>query len=357
MGISNLEIENLMRNVNKIKQFSGVVLIKENNEIVFEKAYGYLNRSDKIENTVNTRFGIASGCKIFTAVAICQLVEKGLISFDTLLKDCLNIKFPLFDKSISIHHLLTHSSGMPDYFDEDTMNDYSLLWNDTPMYLVKEPKNFLPKFQNEKMKFHPGDKFNYSNAGFILLGLIIEQQSGMNFTEYIEKNIFEPCGMKESGYFSLDKLPRNTAYGYIENEIDGTWRTNIYSIPIIGGPDGGAFVTAHDMINFWKGLFDNRLLKSDFAQKLLTPYISAGNDVYYGYGIWINKIEDEIFKYHLMGGDPGVSFRSAIYPKIGIEVVVIDNKEYGSYAITKEIEKITWFISVYKEVRVYCFYN
>jgi hypothetical protein len=68
-------------------------------------------------------------------------------------------------------------------------------------------------------------------------------------------------------------------------------------------------------------------------------------------------IEDEIFKYHLMGGDLGVSFRSAIYPKIGIEVVVIDNKEYGSYAITKEIEKITWFISVYKEVRVYCFYN
>lgn len=173
-----------------------------------------------------------------------------------------------------------------------------------------------------------------------MLGLIIEQWSGMKFTEYIEKNVFQPCGMKASGYFSLDKLPRNTALGYIENEIDGTWKTNIYSIPIIGGPDGGAFVTVHDMIGFWKGLFSYKLLKRDFTQKLLTPYISVGNDVHYGYGIWINKIEDEIFKYHLMGGDPGVCFRSSIYPQTGLEVVIIGNQEYGSNAITREIEKL-----------------
>lgn len=339
MIIDRLKIEGLMDNINKIKQFSGVVLIKEKDEVLFEKAYGYSNINDEIKNLVNTRFGIASGCKIFTAIAICQLVQRGLIEFDTLLVDCLKIKFPYFDKGISIHHLLTHSSGIPDYFDEETMEDYSSLWDDIPMYLVKGPKDFLPKFQNEKMKFHPGDKFSYSNAGFIVLGLIVEEQSGMSFTEYIEKNIFEPCGMRGSGYFSLDKLPRNTAYGYIEDKLDGEWKTNIYSIPIIGGPDGGAFVTAQDMISFWKGLFENRLLQEEFTQILLKPYISTGDDGYYGYGIWIKKSEDQIFKYHLMGDDPGVCFRSAIYPEIGLEIVILGNKEYGS-VINREFEKL-----------------
>lgn len=144
--------------------------------------------------------------------------------------------------------------------------------------------------------------------------------------------------MYNSGYFSLDALPKNTAYGYIENELDGSWKANIYSIPIVGGPDGGAFVTAPDMIKFWKGFFEFRLLSNDYIQKLTTDYIYAEDDDYYGYGIWINKKNNEVFKYHLMGGDPGVSFRSSVYPQYDIQSVVIGNKEYGGYVITKEIE-------------------
>lgn len=218
------------------------------------------------------------------------------------------------------------------------MEDYSELWHNTPMYRMTSPKEFMPLFNGQKMKFTPGDRFHYNNAGFIVLGLVVEQLSGMSFAEYIEKNIFLPCGMNHSGYFSLDRLPKGVAYGYIENE-DGTWKTNIYSIPITGGPDGGAFITAPDMLKFWKSLFEYRLLSKELTELRLTDHIAAENDEYYGYGIWINKRDNAVFKYHVMGSDPGVSFRSSYYPKLDLQVVVIANKGYVSFAINKEIEK------------------
>lgn len=339
MSINNSEIERVIENVNQTRPFSGVVLVKEKGDIIFEGAYGLANKSEQIANTMDTRFGIASGCKIFTAVAICQLVERGLLSFDTLIKDCLDTSFGEFDEKVTVHHLLTHSSGIPDYFDEETMDDYGALWNEKPMYSINGPKDFIPMFASQKMKFTPGDKFQYNNAGFIVLGLIVERVTGMRFIEYVEKNVFLACGMNDSGYFSLDRLPKNVAYGYVDNE-DGSWKTNIYSIPIVGGPDGGAFVTASDMIKFWESFFAGKLVSKDLVDKIITDHILEENDCYYGYGIWIDKIDNEVFKYHVMGADPGVSFKSAVYPKQDVEIVIIANEEYGSYAITKGIEKL-----------------
>lgn len=136
---------------------------------------------------------------------------------------------------------MTHSSGIPDYFDESIMDNFEDLWKQTPMYLLKSLKDFLPLFQNRDMMYAPGSKFHYNNAGFIILGLIIEEQTGLTFTEYIEKNIFNPIGMNHSGYFSLDRLPRQTGSRIYKDEITQTWRTNAYSIPIKGGSDGGGF--------------------------------------------------------------------------------------------------------------------
>ena len=118
------------------------------------------------------------------------------------------------------------------------------------------------------MMFAPGTKFHYNNAGFIILGLIIEEQTGIKFTEYIEKNIFNPIGMNDSGYFSLDRLPRHTALGYIKDETNQNWRTNAYSIPIKGGADGGAYVTAPDMLKFWVALFNNEILGKEYTKLL-----------------------------------------------------------------------------------------
>ena len=347
MAIDTTRIRQVIAEQTEKALFSGVVLIQEKGEIVFSGGYALANKASAIPNTVDTRFGIASGCKIFTAVSVCQLIEKGLISFDTLLKDCLDVSFPKFDPQITVHHLLTHSSGIPDYFDEEFMEDeeFEELWRARPMYTIRTPRDFLPMFQHQRMKFAPGKRFSYSNAGFILLGLIVEQQAGIGFTEYVERNIFAPCGMTDSGYFAMDRLPERTANGYIYDESDDSWRTNIYAVPIIGGPDGGAFTTAPDIVKFWTSLFDYQLLGKALTERFLTPQIMVNGsesvkDKRYGYGVWITMKEDAVWEYYITGGDPGVKFFSAVYPQQNALITVIRNTDRSFRSLCDEIESI-----------------
>lgn len=325
--------------INSIDSFSGTVLIKEKGETIYEEAFGYADINNKRENAINTRYGIASGAKIFTAISICQLVDKGLIAFDSKLADCLDIEFPNFNKNATIEQLLMHSSGLPDYFDEDVMTDFSDVWIDNPMYLLRQPSDFIPMLKKGKMMFTPGEKFHYNNGAFVVLGLVIEQLSNMGFADYVIKNILEPLSMNSSGYFALDLLPGNTALGYIDNG-DGTFKTNIYSIPVVGGPDGGIFVTADDMSKLWNGLLQNKLLSKTVTNKLLTPHIYVDKCAYYGYGVWIIKKENDVFTYFLTGSDPGVNFKSEIYPKQDVEIIVLSNKEFGANAICSFVESV-----------------
>ncbi|MGM0837202.1 MAG: serine hydrolase domain-containing protein [Bacillota bacterium] len=318
--------------------FSGVAYMLDQNDTVYSSAHGYANRSDRLPNKVETRFGIASGCKLFTAIAIGRLVQEGKLTFETKISEVLACDFPNFDKGLTVHHLLTHTSGIPDYFDEEIMEDYEDLWKCRPMYHIKQLEDFLPMFQHGKMMFLPGERFHYNNAGFILLGMVIERVTGERFTHYIEKNVFLPCEMKGSGYFSFDQLPADTATGYIDNE-DGTWRSNIYSLPVKGGADGGAYVTAPDMAKLWTALMERKLLNEEMTSLLLTPYVEVGTDRYYGYGIWIDKRNDSIYKYHVMGYDPGVSFASGYYPASGNIVVIPSNKAAGPHKLMAVIEK------------------
>ena len=323
----------------KESQFSGSIVLKNKESSLVESSFGYANRSDLLLNTIDTRFGIASGCKIFTAVAISQLVEAGKLAYDQKLKDCTSITLPHFDNSITIHHLLTHTSGVPDYFDEEVMDDFEELWIEKPMYHMRKLEDFLPLFQNGKMKFTPGEQFHYNNAGYILLGLIVEETTGLSFQRYVEKNIFEKAGMKDSGYFPMDALPNNTAIGYIDYE-DGSWKTNIYSLPVIGGSDGGAFTTAQDMLHFWDALLDNKLLEEQTTAALLQPYVKEQDDDYYGYGVWIKKDGNNISKYHVMGYDPGVSFHSAYYPAQQLKLAICSNKSEGAFTMMKVLEQM-----------------
>ncbi|MGF7045567.1 CubicO group peptidase (beta-lactamase class C family) [Paenibacillus sp. DS2015] len=326
--------------VAKKNDFSGVVLMKEKSGATTEAAFGYSNRADHVLNDMNTRFGIASGCKLFTAIGICQLVDKGVLSFQAKLSECLDVDFPNFNSDITIHHLLTHSSGIPDYFDEEIMDDFEDLWKVKPMYSLRHLKDFLPMFADQAMMFEPGERFHYNNAGFIVLGLIIEQITGQSFSEYTENHIFKPLEMEHSGYFSLDHLPSNTAIGYLDGE-DGSWRTNAYSIPVKGGADGGAYVTAPDMMKLWEGLFAYQLISPELTKVLLTPHIQEDDSEYYGYGVWITKEGDDIYKYHVMGYDPGINFNSSVYPATGRSLVITSNIGGGAYDITQEIEKLS----------------
>ncbi len=297
--------------------FSGVLYVQEADEVLVAQGFGFANRAEAIPNTLQTRFGIASGAKTFTSLAICLLVERGLLTFETRLAACLDFPFPTFDPGITIHHLLSHSAGNPDYFDEEVMDDFEALWLERPMYTLRSPRDFLPMFAHMPMKFKPGEKWSYNNAGFILLGLVIEQVSGMPFARFIEEQIFQPCGMSSSGYFALDALPTGSAYGYIPLK-DGGWKTNLYSIPVVGMPDGGAFTTAPDLAKFWQALRAGRLVSPATLERLWTPHYQTNaksGESFYGYGFWLSRKNDTPLTMYMLGEDPGVTFFSGYYPR------------------------------------------
>ena len=342
MNILSQQLEECITRERTTEPFTGVVSLRHSDAIIFERAYGAAIRSEAIPNQIDTRFQIASGCKIFTSVAICQLIERGVLAPNTLLTDCVDVPFPQFDRQITIHQLLTHTSGIPDYFDETVMTDYEALWQHQPMYTMRRPADFLPLFQNQPMQSPAGATFAYNNAGSVLLGLIIEQCSATRFTDYVTEHIFRACGMHDSGYFAADQLPARTARSYIEN-ADGTWRSNIYAVPIIGGADGGAYTTAADMARFWQALLEHTLLSSASTTRLLTPQVGTQGEApysHYGYGVWMETSATGMRKCFVEGSDPGVAFRSGMYPDQNVTLTLLGNTGRTLWSVYTDLEAI-----------------
>ncbi|GAF12624.1 LOW QUALITY PROTEIN: beta-lactamase class C [Bacillus sp. JCM 19046] len=319
------------------QSFSGTILVKRNNHSIIE-SFGYANKAEQIKNTHATRYGIASGSKLFTSIAIFQLIERGFVTLETKISDCLTFNFPHFDDEISIKHLLTHTSGIPDYFDESVMDDFEELWINTPMYRIRKLVDFLPLFQYKTMKETPGSLFRYNNSGYILLGLIIEQVSGQPFSDYVTEHILTPVGMKDSGYFELDALPGQTALGYIEKE-DGSYRTNLYSVPVKGGADGGIFVTVADMEKLWRQLYHGDLLSKKCAMSLLSPQVQIEEDLYYSYCGYMEVRDEKPSLFIFMGYDPGVNYRMTHFVKSDTTVIVCSNHSDGAFNLLKTVEK------------------
>ena len=307
--------------------------------MILSLAFGSANLPEQIPNTPQTRFGMASGSKTFTAVSICQLVERGLVSFDTRLQDCLPVPLPGFNPGITLHHLLTHSSGVPDYFDEEESDDYEAVWKKHPAYNFREPVDFLPLFKDLPMKFKPGERFSYSNSGFILLGIVIEHLTGKPFAQVIEEEVFRPSGMTRSGYFPLDQLPEGTALGYIP-QGEGGWRSNIFAIPAVGGADGGAYITGDDLVKFWDGLLGGGLIREGALQKMLTPQLRTNpksSRIYYGYGVWIGMNKDKPSVYYMLGEDPGVAFYSGYFPISKVLFTLLGNTSEAAFRMLEEL--------------------
>jgi CubicO group peptidase (beta-lactamase class C family) len=322
--------------------FSGVVSVRERGEVVVEAAYGLAHRAERIPNTPATRFGIASGTKTLTAIAVAQLVEQGRLAFDALLADCVAAPLPGLDPGVTLHHLLTHSGGIPDYFDEAVMDDYEVLWRERPMYRFRTPSDFLPLFAHLPMKAAPGTTWAYNNAGYVLLGLAVERAAGMPFNDYVEEHVLRACGMTSSGFFPLDRLPGGTARGYLPTE-DGGWRTNAYAVPIVGGADGGAFTTAHDLAALWDALLGRRLVGEATLARMLTPHWRTDperDDGHYGYGLWIRQLDGRPRSFAMVGEDPGVAFSSTYFAGSGVLCSLLGNTVDASWAMLGAISAI-----------------
>lgn len=321
--------------------FSGVISIRQHGCVLYERAAGYADRSNQVENTLDTRFGIASGTKFLTALAIGKLIAAQKLSFSTKLKDCLALNFPRYSPEITIRHLLTHTSGIPDYYDEEKVTDFDHFTLSCPWYELKGPRDYLAVFPDEAMKFPPGTRFSYSNAGYILLGVVIEELTGLKYQAYVEQVIFKAIGMNRSGYFALNQLPEMTALGYIEDA--GGWRTNIYNLPIVGASDGGAFTTVHDLATLWKAFWGCEILPKELVEIYAQPYVKAemeGEHTYYGHGLWLSEAAGQKWEVYLTGCDAGVSVRSGVILDEDLQITVISNTTHGAWPILREIDKV-----------------
>jgi CubicO group peptidase (beta-lactamase class C family) len=307
--------------------------------VLYERAAGYADRSNKIANTLETRFGIASGTKFFTALAIGKLIEAKKLSFSTKLQDCVALNFPHYSPEITIRHLLTHTSGIPDYYDEETVTDFDSFTIGIPWYALNGPRDYLAAFPDQAMKFAPGERFSYSNGGYILLGVVIEELTGMKYQDFVEQAIFKPIGMDRSGYFAMNKLPEKTALGYIE-EANG-WRTNIYNLPIVGASDGGAFTTVQDVATLWKAFWGYEILPKALVEVYAQPYVKAATErdqTHYGHGLWIREDESRSRDVYITGCDAGVSFKSIVNRAGELEITVISNTTDGAWPVLRAID-------------------
>ncbi len=305
---------------------------------MYEKAFGYADHSNRLENNVATRFGIASGTKFLTALAIGQLIDAGKLSFETRLADCIAYQNPSYSAEITIGQLLNHTSGIGDYYDEEKITDFENFALNIPTYALKRLEDYLPAFPDEPMKFAPGTRFSYCNGGYILLGLVIEAISGEQYQEYVKQHILEPVGMNGSGFFWLNNLPANTATGYL-NDAAGQ-RSNIYNLPIVGGSDGGMFTTARGIALLWTAFFDEQILSAALTQTYARVSVKAeseGEHTYYGCGLWIAKDQNQNREVYMLGGDAGVSFRSSVNRAQKLQYTMISNTTGGVWGIRKQI--------------------
>lgn len=320
--------------------FRGNVYIVQDGRVLFKSVTGFADLSNEIPNTLDTRFASASAGKVFVAAGILQLIEQGKLKFDDTLGELLDIEFHHIDRDVTVRQLLVHTSGVPDYFDETIMSEYEDLWIDYPNYKIRHNHDLLPLFINKPMMYPKGEKFQYNNSGYVLLAMIIEKVTGVYFDQYLQTNIFQPCNMKSTGYYELDKLPSRCANNYIYCPDTRDFRTNIFSVDVKGTGAGGAFITVTDIVRFWTELLKGNLISKELVSKMLSKQSGDGMDAeegYYGYGVWIIDnpgVED--FAY-FQGSDPGVSFISEYNPNNKMISVLVSN--YGDN-VWKEMRRI-----------------
>lgn len=320
--------------------FRGNRYIVQNGKVLVEKAAGFADLPNEIPNTTDTRFASASAGKVFVATGILQLIEQGKIEFENTLGELLHIELHQVDKEVTVRQLLTHTSGVPDYFDESVMDEYEELWVDYPNYKIRHNRDLLPLFINKPMMYPKGERFQYNNTGYVLLAMILEEVTGMSFDEYLKKNVFDVCGMTSTGYYELDKLPSRCANHYIYCDRTNEYRTNIFSVDAKGTGAGGAFITVKDIVSFWTALSEGKLLSKELVSEMLSKQSGDGSDAeegYYGYGVWIMDNPAGRDLAYFQGCDPGVSFFSEYNPNNGIISVLVSN--YGD-DVWKEMRKI-----------------
>ncbi len=322
-------IDELVTDFARNRQFNGTVLVAEDGRVIHKKAYGFANFELQVPVEIDTKYRIASITKQFTSMAIMRLVERGKLRLDGSLADYLPDYPQPTGSQVTIHHLLTHTSGIPSYTDIPGFRQHRVRDPYAPRELVKF-------FQDSSLQFTPGSDFAYSNSGYCLLGVIIENVTGKSYAKALQDEIFTPLGLKNSGYDVSAALLTKRAAGYqssnerIENApyID-------MSIPYAAG---SLYSTVEDLYLWDSTLYTEQLVKQSTLEKVFTPYVFArGRSVpsYYGYGWFISKeqigtTQDSVMAVEHGGGIHGFSSLLFRVPARKQTIILLSNVS-GSY--------------------------
>lgn len=345
MKNNQLKIKKILEN----SDLSGVCLVKQGDNVLYHDAHGYAHLGLKVKNNIQTRFDTASVTKLFTAVAILQLVDKGIIELEDRVLDILKIEDTTISRDVSLYQLLTHTSGIGDDADEDAGEDYEALFKENPNYKVRNTLDLLPQFMHKPRVFQPGEGCRYNNSAFVLLGLVIEKLTNISYREYVKKNIFEIAGMTSTEFCSMDRTNENVAEGYeaLKDECNMTvgYRKNIYSYPPIGSPEAGAYTTALDLERFYRKLMAGDLLSKELTTDILKPkeeyeelpdfHIMMG----YGFEFFVD-LNGKIKCINKDGTNVGVDSILSYYPQSDITIVILANITIDVWSIETSIRAL-----------------
>lgn len=288
-------VDKYLNNLAADDKFSGVVLVAKDDKPIFSKAYGLADKANKTPNNPETKFNLGSINKIFTRIAIGQLVRQGKISFaDKLGKFLPDYANKEAAEKVTIRHLVTMKSGIGDFFGAKFMA--------MPKDKLRQNSDFIPLFADKPLAFEPGTKEQYSNGGYILLGAIIEKVTRQSYYDYVRENIFKVAGMNGTDSFETDKMPANTANGYTRRNPNGELINNVNTRPFRGSAAGGGYSNAEDLLKFSVALKSGKLSVPD----------DDGNPRNDG-GLGI------------AGGSDGVNALLLVNPQTGFTIIVLSN--------------------------------
>jgi CubicO group peptidase (beta-lactamase class C family) len=308
----------------KIWPFSGAVVVVDNGEIIFNKSYGMASVEHGVPNTIKTKYKIASLTKQITCMGIMILKEKGLINTQDNIRKFFS-DYPEFDERITIHHLMTHTSGL--------FNDFSVI----DPYLIMGKcllthKEIFNLFKDMPLEFEPGEGWSYCFFGYYLLGVIIEKVSGKSYIEFIKENIFEPLGMCSSGLDDYRGILPNKASGYY---VSGD-RLICSEIDTMSAFSAGAiYSTVADMLLWDEALYTEKLVSKETMREIFTSYKED-----YGYGWFIDSNLNRKRARHSGGGN-GFNHQFHRYIDDKITILVLSNYGFSnSISINENIAKI-----------------
>lgn len=329
------DLAQLAREIASNTNFSGVVRIDLDGEPTVFEAFGLAHRGFEIPNTIDTQFAIASGTKGFTALTVVSLITDDTFSLDAPARSVLDDDLPLIADDVTIEHLLTHTSGIGDYLDEEDEDlestDYVVV---SPVHELATTEAFLVELDGYPTKFPAGERFSYCNGGYMVLALIAERASGVPFHDLVEERVLVPAEMTDTGFLRSDEPSGRMALGYLRAH---GLRTNVLHLPVRGNGDGGIYTTVGDMHRFWDALFEGRIVPTEWVTEMTQSRVEAPDeDGRYGLGFWLAPTGSEV---RLIGGDAGVSFRSAHDPNRGSTWTVVSNSTDGAWPIVRQLRK------------------